>query len=336
MVSKSASNTTRATGNEMNARTAEVVACIGGVVVDRKARVIERLHPGTSNPVTVRSCPGGVVCNIARNLAKLGCETAIFSIVGRDAEAERLLDDLKTPNLDLSRVSLSSTRPTASYTAVLDEKGQLFIGLADMAIFEELDLAWADSIASAMARSKFWILDANLPAATIKRLLCANQGGATVFVDPISVAKAARVHPVLDEIDVLFPNAKEAAVLSGHSVATRDDLVQAAAEIRRRGVGTVIVTLGEDGVYLDNGEQGRFIQAIPARKISDVTGAGDALVAGYVYAVVAGERYEPALWGLAAASLTVETEESIAPNLGRESVLKRIDESLAQLETNNL
>jgi pseudouridine kinase len=98
----------------------------------------------------------------------------------------------------------------------------------------------------------------------------------------------------------------------------------------------VIVTLGEDGVYLDNGEQGRFIQAIPARKISDVTGAGDALVAGYVYAVVAGERYEPALWGLAAASLTVETEESIAPNLGRESVLKRIEENLAQFETNKL
>lgn len=320
----------------MIAQTAEVVACIGGVVVDRKARVIERLHPGTSNPVTVRSCPGGVVCNIARNLAKLGCKTALFSIVGRDAMAERVLDDLETPNLDLSGVSRSSTRPTSSYTAVLDEKGQLFIGLADMAIFEELDPAWADSIASAIARSRFWILDANLPAATIECLLRANKRGATVFVDPISVAKAARVRDVLSEIDVFFPNAKEAAVLSGHSVATRDDLVQTAAEIRRRGVGTVIVTLGEDGVYLDNGGQGRFIQAIPARKVSDVTGAGDALVAGYVYAVVAGERYEPALWGLAAASLTVETEESIAPNLSRESVLKRIEASLTQLETDKL
>jgi pseudouridine kinase len=320
----------------MIAQSAEVVACIGGVVVDRKARVIERLHPGTSNPVTVRSCPGGVVCNIARNLAKLGCGTAIFSIVGHDANAEHALDDVETPNLDLSGVNRSSTRPTASYTAVLDEKGQLYIGLADMAIFEELDPDWADSIASAIARSRFWILDANLPAATIERLLRANQGRATVFVDPISVAKAARVRPVLNEIDVLFPNAKEAAALSGHSVETRDDLVQAAAEIRRRGVGTVIVTLGEDGVYLDNGEQGRFIQAIPARKVSDVTGAGDALVAGYVYAVAAGERYEPALWGLAAASLTVETEESIAPSLDRESVLKRIEASLTQSETDKL
>jgi pseudouridine kinase len=329
-------NTTLAALNQMIARTDEVVACIGGVVVDRKARVIEPLHPGTSNPVTVSSCPGGVVCNIARNLAKLGCRTAIFSVVGRDAQAEHALHDLESPNLDLSGVSLSSTRLTASYTAVLDEKGQLFIGLADMAIFEELDEAWADSIASAIARSRFWILDANLPAATIERLLRANKGGATVFVDPISVAKAVRVRAVLDEIDVLFPNAKEAAVLSGHAVATGDDLVRAAAEIRRLGVGTVIVTLGEHGIYLDNGEQRRFIRAIAARKVRDVTGAGDALVAGYAYAVIAGETHEPALWGLAAASLTVETEESIAPNLGRESVLKRIEASLAQSETDKL
>jgi pseudouridine kinase len=193
-----------------------------------------------------------------------------------------------------------------------------------MAIFEELDSAWADGIASVIAQSKFWILDTNLPAATIERLLRANKNDATVFVDPISVAKSVRVGSILDEIDVLFPNTKEAAVLSGRAVTTRDDIIEAASEIRRRGVGTVIMTLGEDGIYIDDGNPGRFIPAIPSRKVSDVTGAGDALVAGYAYAMIDGERYEPALWGLAAASLTLETEESIAPNLSRQSILERI------------
>jgi len=95
----------------------------------------------------------------------------------------------------------------------------------------------------------------------------------------------------------------------------------------------VIVTLGEDGIYLDNGKQGRFIRAFPPRKVSDVTGAGDALVAGYVYAMIAGEAYEPALWGLAAASLTVETEESITPNLSRELMLERIEANVKQSGT---
>jgi pseudouridine kinase len=314
--------------NEMIANSAATVACIGGIVVDRKARVIEPLHPGTSNPVTVTSCPGGVVCNIARDLAKLGCKAAIFSAVARDSAGDHVLHDLESPNLDLSNVSRSSNRPTASYTAVLDEKGQLFIGLADMAIFEELDPAWADSIASEIARSNFWILDANLPAATIERLLQANASSAKVFVDPISVAKSTRIRSVLDKIDVLFPNTKEAAVLSGVAVTTRDDVVKAAAEIRHRGVGTVIVTLGEDGIYVDDGKPGRFIPAIPPRKVSDVTGAGDALVAGYAYAMISGERHDPALWGLAAASLALETEESIASNLSRESVLEHIESNL--------
>jgi len=317
----------------MSARNADTVACIGGIVVDRKARVIEPLHPGTSNPVAVSSCPGGVVCNIARNLAKLGCKAAIFSAVGRDSAGDHVLRDLESPDLDLSGVSRSSNRPTASYTAVLDEKGQLFIGLADMAIFDELDLAWADGIAPAIAKSKFWILDANLPAATIERLLRANKADAEIFVDPISVAKSVRLRSVLDRIDVLFPNTKEAAVLSGLTVATRDDVVQAAAAIRRRGVGTVVVTLGEDGICLDDGKPARFIPAIPAREVSDVTGAGDALVAGFAFAMIAKDRHDPALWGLAAASLTLETEESIAPNLSRESVLDRIESNLKRSGT---
>jgi pseudouridine kinase len=312
----------------MTNKNSETVACIGGIVVDRKARVIEPLHPGTSNPVMVSSCPGGVVCNIARNLVKLGGKSAIFSSVGQDGAGDHLLRDLASSNLDLSYVSRSHDRPTASYTAVLDEKAQLFIGLADMTIFEELDAAWADSIASVIAQSKFWVLDANLPAATIERLLRANKNDATVFVDPISVAKSVRVRSVLDEIDVLFPNTKEAAVLSGRSVTTRDSIIEAATEIRQRGVGAVIMTLGEDGIYVDDGTSGRFIPAIPARKVTDVTGAGDALVAGYAYAMIAGEHYEPALWGLAAASLTLETEESIAPNLSRQSVLERIESNM--------
>jgi len=269
-----------------------------------------------------------VVCNIARNLAKLGAHVALFSAVGQDSAGDHLLQELESPGLDVGGVERIAQQPTASYTAVLDEKGQLFIGLADMAIFEKLDAAWADRIAPALKRCRTWIIDANLPAATIERLLREHKGDATVLVDPISIAKSEKVRGVLDAIDVLFPNAKEAAVLSGRKVETREDVVRAAAEIRRRGTGTVIVTLGDEGIYFDDGKSARFIPAIPARGVRDVTGAGDALVAGYAYAMIAGEEHGPSLWGLAAASLTVETEESIAPEMSREAVMERIEANL--------
>jgi pseudouridine kinase len=302
------------------------IACIGGIDVDYKARLKARSCPGTSNPVTVTSCAGGVAGNIARNLARLGCEVAIFSGVGEDAAGDGLLRELRDEGLDTSGVRRSKTQRTAVYTAVLEPGGELFIGLADMEIFNELDESWADSIAEALSRFPIWVIDTNVPAGTLERLLAKHKKGNLAFVDPISVAKSARLKGLLGNIDVLFPNAKEAAVLSGMPATSRHEVADAAAEIRRQGTGAVIVTLGGEGIYIDDGKQNGFLDAIHPEAIRDVTGAGDAFVAGYVYGVLAEGGGEPAHFGIAAASLALETEESVTAELsaGRVfSVMKR-------------
>jgi len=304
--------------------TSQTIACIGGVVLDRKARVEGGARPGTSNPVSVTTSTGGVAANIARNLARLGCRVSLFSILGADDSGVTALRELENSGVNASAILRSRVHPTASYTAVLEPNGELFIGLADMDIFEELDPLWADRITPALAECPVWVLDTNLPAQTIERLLLTHKGSSTVLADPISIVKSERIRSSLAAVDVLFPNRKEAAVLSGFDVNTPGDVARAAAEIRKRGVGTVVVTLGNDGVYLDAGRGGKFLSVIPAKKVLDVTGAGDALVAGFAYGMLAGGNHEPALYGLAAASLTVETEKSIAEDLQPERLLERM------------
>ncbi len=308
--------------------TDRTIACIGGIDIDRKARVDGELRLGTSNPVTVTASPGGVAGNVARSLARLGCRVSLFSIVGQDAAGDGLIQELETAGVGASMVLRSLDHPTANYTAILDATGELFVGLADMDIFEELDPAWSDRIAALLARSPIWVVDTNLPASTLERLLKTHKGNATVIVDPVSVAKSVRLRGVLDAVDVLFPDRGEAAELSGQGVKTHSNVVKAASEIRRRGVGTVVVTLGADGLYLDNGHGRRFMEAMPAKKVRDVTGAGDAITAGYVYGMLSHGGYEPALYGLAAASLTVETDKSIAEELKPEQLRQRIEASL--------
>ena len=56
------------------------------------------------------------------------------------------------------------------------------------------------------------------------------------------------------------------------------DVPAAAGEIRARGVGTVVVTMGADGIYVEDASGGKFMLAIPPTRVCDVTGAGDALV----------------------------------------------------------
>ena len=262
---------------------------------------------------------------MARNLARLGCSVSLFSIVGEDAAGDSLLGGLENDGVNVSAVARSVVHSTANYTAVLEPDGSLFVGLADMEIFEEADESWADGIAAQLAGSPLWVIEANLPKATIERLLKKHKGSAKVLGDPISIAKAERFQGVLDSIDVLFPNSKEAAVLSGRTVETRDDVAAAAAEIRRRGAGAVVVTLGANGGYIDDTNGRRFLAAFPPRLVRDVTGAGDALVAGYAYGMAIGGKYEPAPFGLAAASLTLETEESTLAGLSVEQLLKRIE-----------
>jgi sugar/nucleoside kinase (ribokinase family) len=305
------------------------IACIGGIDVDRKARVTGTVHPGTSNPVRVTSCPGGVAGNVARNLARLGCSVALFSIVGSDPPGEDLLRELRTAGIDVSAMRHSAHRPTASYTAVLDPGGQLFIGLADMEIFEELDPAWADGVAPHLANCSLWVVDANLPAATIERLLTAHKGRATVLADPISIAKSVRFQKVLSKIDVLFPNRLEAAELTCLAVNSGDDVARAAAELRRLGVGTVVLTLGADGIYFADARAAKFLPAIFPAKIVDVTGAGDALLAGYAFGLLSGGADDPALFGLAAASFALESDQSVAESVSPDVLRRRIESNLA-------
>lgn len=302
----------------------EIIACIGGIVLDRKARVPGGARLGTSNPVSVTTATGGVASNIARNLARLGCRVSLFSILGEDDSGANVLRDLENTGVDASAIIRSRHNPTASYTAVLEPNGELFIGLADMDIFEELDGAWADRISSRLADCSVWVVDTNLPARTIERLLLTHKGRATVLADPISIVKSERIRSSLSAVDVLFPNRKEAAVLTGLLAETPEEIAQAAAELHCLGVGTVVVTLGGDGVYLHSSGHGRLLRAIPAKKVLDVTGAGDALVAGYAYAMHTGSDHDPALFGLAAASLTVETEDSVARDLTPKRILERI------------
>lgn len=300
------------------------VACIGAVHLDWKARVIGEARSGTSNPAVTLRTPGGVAGNVARNLGRLGLPVTLFSIVGDDAAGRSLLGELHAASVDTSGVQHSGGPPTGAYLAILDREGRLLIAAADMEIYEALDPAWADRVGPGLADFEAWVLDANLPALTIARLM-RYAGKACLLADPVSVAKAPRLAPALPRLDVLFPDRAEALTLA--ELPSRDEasVVAAAAAIRQRGVRRVVVSLGWRGVYLDDGVTPRQVPALPNRSVVDVTGAGDAQIAGYVYGLSReGSGHSPIDWAMAAASLTVETIDSVRADLSPSLLADRL------------
>lgn len=91
------------------------VVCIGGLNIDRKLRLLAEALPASSNPCEAHETPGGVVRNVAENLARLGLPVALVAAVGDDAATST------TPNTSrpssASRSSTRWTRPSPTSTA---------------------------------------------------------------------------------------------------------------------------------------------------------------------------------------------------------------------------
>jgi len=81
--------------------------------------------------------------------------------------------------------------------------------------------------------------------------------------------------------DLIKPNFEELAELVGRPLTRLADVVDAASEIRKRGVGTVLVSLGGDGALLVSADEVLHGWAAPVRVRSTV-GAGDSTLAGFL------------------------------------------------------
>ena len=85
-----------------------------------------------------------------------------------------------------------------------------------------------------------------------------------------------------------------------------------------------VVTAGAAGIAVWTGSDACAMEILPACP-KDVTGAGDALIAGTLFGVASGlELADAARLGLAAAAITVESRASVAENLSVELLHARL------------
>ena len=295
------------------------VVVVGGANVDIKARTLAPAVSGTSNPGMTRQAAGGVARNIAENLARLGIQTHLIAALGRDAPGDLLLRETEAAGVDMRSV-LRLDAPTGTYTAVLDNSGELLIAVAAMEVTAALTPAALNERRGLLQHASWVVADGNLSAETLTHLLTlCREAGVPVTFEPVSVPKAARLLPALQaELapHTVTPNVAELAALVGREVAdTPQALRDAAAELHARGIQTVWVRRGDRGSLLSTADGLTELPALPAQ-VTDVTGAGDAMLAAYLAALLDGHSpAEAARHGHAAAALTVESPHTVSPTL---------------------
>jgi pseudouridine kinase len=308
------------------------VVCIGGVVQDRKLHLHAPAVPGTSNPGTGSGAAGGVGRNVAENLARLGVRVAMVSRVGADPAGSALIAGLEGLGVDVAGVTVEPQAGTAEYLAVLDPGGELVLGVADTAILERITVA---DVAAAWPAAGWVFADCNLAPAVLAHLLARGRregsgGPVRVTVDAVSTPKVTRLPADLGGVGLLFCNRDEARALLAHCArpgvgaqprngGAEDEDEALVAGLLAAGAAGVVLTRGSDGVIAADAahaDRPWHVPAVPAAVV-DVTGAGDALVAGVLAGLVQGRSIEQALaLGTLTAALTVECDRSVRPDLG--------------------
>jgi pseudouridine kinase len=259
------------------------IIVIGGANLDIKAKSLEVNHFGTSNPGRITSSPGGVGRNIAHNLARLGARVGLIAAIGTDHQGDVVLDATRAAGVDVSRIRASAPA-TGTYIAVLNPDGELVTAMNDMRAAEMVTPEIIQEYAEDIRAARLVVADCNQPLETLQAI--ADLARDKLFIEPVSVPKAAKLTALLKSGRVFMasPNLDQIESLTGSR-----DIFEGCKVLHALGLQHIVAHAGAEGAFVSNGEDIDHVPPQPAGPIIDVTGAGDAAVAGLVFALLQGD-----------------------------------------------
>lgn len=237
----------------------------------------------------------GLAANISQNIASLGGTPLTVGVVGRDVGAENLKELFRKQGCSWNEMIVDESRPTTRKLRVMAQHHHIV--RVDYELSRYLS---PETEARVLARVKELLPQADtvilqdyakgvvsptLAKAVVE--LCRN-AKKRLLVDPHR-SKSAEFY---SGADVLKPNFDESVALSGLRFDDLKDNPNKVYEIgralqKKSGAHEVVVTRGKEGMTIFSGET---ITEVPtyARKVFDVSGAGDTVIATLSLGMAAG------------------------------------------------
>jgi len=285
------------------------VAVIGSLNMDFVVSVTRFPVPGeTVLGRNFQMVPGGKGANQACAAGRLGGARTAVRMAGRvgyDLFADHLKASLSAAGVDVSAVHATKAQPTGVALIWVDAAGRNSIVVASGAN-HEFAAADTGALRRTLRGARFALFQLEIPLDTVAAALAlVREEGAATILDP---APARPLPPaMLSQVDILTPNESEALALLGRSAASvsLEDAPALACALRELGPRKVIIKLGGQGCFLDDGERRIHSPAFPV-EVRDTTAAGDTFNAALAIALAESRPIEDALrFANAAAALSV-------------------------------
>ncbi len=274
------------------------VLVVGDIIMDKYVwGEVSRISPEA--PVPVVEVKGeskmlGGAANVIRNIAALGARPLLCGVIGADANGEEILEHLQGLGLRTHGTVVEKERPTSIKTRVIAHNQQVvridretrrdispktiermlsFIGEN----LEDLDAVVVSDYGKGVVSSELM--------KGLRGLVRSRENRSIIIaVDP-KTGNFESYHGV----DVITPNHHEAGLFCRLEIVDEETLLRAGRQILNElDCLSVLITQGKEGMTLF--ENGGEVSHIPttAKKVYDVTGAGDTVISTFSLGLAAG------------------------------------------------
>lgn len=277
------------------------VLIVGDIMLDRYWwGSVSRISPEAPVPVVTLDktslLPGGAA-NVAANVAGLGAKPYLVGIIGEDAEAEMFSEVLREANISHSSlVPLKNRRTTVKTRIVahnqhvvridqentreLSKEEQVIVLKKIEAVIDEVDIVIISDYAKGLITEEI-----------ARRLITKSMfQRKKILVDP-----KGKNYSKYSGATLLTPNQKE-AVQATNLADYEEDLLEKSGNIllETLSVEALLITRGEKGMTLfQKDKEIAHLKAL-ARKVYDVTGAGDTVIASLAVMLASGADFREA------------------------------------------
>ena len=287
----------------------EKIIVVGSMNIDITIEVEEIPEAGENQMANkVYVFPGGKGANQAVGVGKLGGQVYMIGCLGNDMDGKQIYTSLIDNHVHMDGVTFDSVLPSGKAYIHVDQKGESAITVYTGAN-KNLSIKHIKKYEYLFEKAKYCLVSTEIPETIVEYTVkyCEKKGIKIIF-KPTLTAKLK--DEILEKIEYFLPNKNELYTLipEGRTVEEKAEI------LRKKGVKNVIVTLGENGCYLQNEEYSLYFEGTGFEAV-DTTGGADSFISALAVYLSEGHKLIEAIDFAVYASGISVTRHGVQPAL---------------------